>query len=184
MIEVNLLPPQNILSQQEKIFRQKIIYFVSIFVSFVIITQVILFLANTLLNSQISNQNQKKADLLTILKTDNYAAATNLRTLNAKMIGIKEIRRTQTDFGKMAGDMLSVTGQNSVVKAFAMDTTGQVTLTAVSPNLTAFGSFMDNLTATHLTPIPFTKVIISGIKETGSSIYYTLDMKYTFSQKP
>jgi hypothetical protein len=67
---------------------------------------------------------------------------------------------------------------NASLKSFSLDTTGNVALTAVSPSISAFGAFMDRLTATSNTPLPFKEITISGIKEEGNSINFALTMKY------
>ncbi len=177
MIGVNLLPLQNVLSQKEKQLRHNLVFLVSALGVLIIICQGLLFLANTLVEARSTSAQKQQKALMANLNA-NYETAMDLRIITAKISGIAQIRKNQTDFGKMTGDILNLLLPNASLKSFSQDTTGNVALTAVSPSISAFGAFMDRLTATSNTPLPFKEITISGIKEEGNSINFALTMKY------
>lgn len=178
MIEVNLLPLKNVLSQQEKQIRQNLTFFATVIGILVLICAVISFSTNTFLEFQNSQQQKSRDNLLTELKNNDYEAAFALRTIENKISGIKEIKKMQTDFGKMTGDILNMILPNAQVTSFSLDTTGAVELTAVSSSLQNFGKFMDKVTSPTNAPLPFKEISISGIRQNGNSINFALGMKY------
>ncbi len=178
MTEINLLPLQNVLSQKERQIRKNLIFITIVSVVLIIFSQVLLLVTNTIIGVQSSLYQKQRDELLSNLNANDYEAAIDLRIINAKILGIRQIRTTQTNFGKMTGEILNLVSPDTVITSFSLDTTGDITLEAVSSNLAIFGAFIDKITSAPSTTIPFSKITISGIKEEGNSINFTLAMKY------
>ncbi|MBI3887454.1 hypothetical protein HY310_00105 [Candidatus Microgenomates bacterium] len=179
MININLLPPLNVLTQREIQLRKDLTLYIGSIGIVILIFLVFLTVSNGIIGYQNYSMNKKKNDLLVILKSHNDAAV-YLRTVQDKIKGIKLIRQKRVDFGKMTGDLIDLTTPNAKINSFSVNSTGECYLSLSSPSLITFSSFIDKITSEQ-TQVPFKSITLSGVRERGPNLEYSLLLKYIFS---
>ena len=97
MIDINLLPPQNVLSVKEKNIRNQLTMIFAGVSVFLVLVSGIIFAFKFFNDYQLSEKTKKRDQLLADFKSQGEIAM-QLRTLKDKAAGIKIIQDTRTDF--------------------------------------------------------------------------------------
>lgn len=177
MIDINLLPPAQVLSRQEKSLRGQIMrVFIITGVITVLATAAIIgarIFFQVQLNSQTNRKNQLLAEFNSQIKT-----AQELQTVKYKATGIKIIQTSRTDFATMAASLnLALSGV--IPKNILMDSDGNITINASAADLTTLGNFINTISNNNP---PFTKVVLSGLVLNAGSYDFNLGTQYAFSR--
>lgn len=99
MKDINLLPPKDVLSQQERKARRILLIVTSILVGLALVSTGALLGFGFYLDSQLTSQQLINSDLKTQLASRQKEAET-LRTVQYKLEGIDTLVRAQIDFGE------------------------------------------------------------------------------------
>lgn len=176
MIDINLLPKANVLSQKEKNLRQKIKIGLIISSSVAAFILIFLLIINGILAVRLNQQEQKREDLMSQFAAQSQTAA-DLRKLKDKIFGIKTVRGGQTDFATMAASVSALLTPGINLKAMSLDKTGKVNLTATAADLASLQVFLPGIKA------PFNKIILSGLRLTkNNSLDFSLEMTYELAK--
>lgn len=155
MIEVNLLPPANILSQKETVWRRRLIFGVGVVMLAVILDLTVFFGARALLRRQIAGLLAKRADLLT--RSEQFATtALQLRTVEEKAAGVAVVRLQRVDMAAMISDVRVLLGSSVSLLNLSVTASGDVSADAKANDLTALAEFVSRVsgeTKSHLTNV-------------------------------
>lgn len=176
MIDINLLPKANVLSQKEKNLRQKIKIGLIISSSITVLILIFLLITNGILAVRLNQQKQKREDLMSQFAVQSQTA-NSLRKLKDKISGIKTVRFGQTDFAAQAASVSALLTPGINFKAMSLDKAGKVNLTATAADLASLQVFLPAIKA------PFNKIILSGLRLTkNNSLDFSLEMTYELAK--
>lgn len=179
MIDINLLPPQNILSQKERSLRTILIKILSGLTIIVVLSSGIIFAVKIYYDDQVVKQTQKR-DQLTASFKEEAATASKVRTLKDKISGVKIIQDSQTNFAVIVKKIQEV-AQDTSLKSFTVDSDGRILLSASTDNITSLDNFISNITFDANNP--FSKTTMSGLRrDPGGGYSYSINTQYIFSK--
>lgn len=167
MINVNLLPSQNVLSQKEKDLRRKLKIGLTISSSLLAVVVLFLIIFDGFLSLRLNQQKQKSQEFLTQFQGQ-MSVALDLRKLKDKISGIKTVQAGQTDFTTMAASVSALLTSGINLKTMSLDKNGKVNLTASAEDLASLQVFL-----------PAIKGTLSGLRLTkNNSFEFSLEMTY------
>lgn len=172
MIDVNLLPSQNVLSQKEKDLRRKLK--IGLIISSSLLAVVVLFLIifDGFLSLRFNQQKQKSQELLTQFQGQ-MSVALDLRRLKDKISGIKTAQKGQVDFAGITGEIAPLFNSGVTLKTLSIDKDKNINLTAVADSLASLEVFIPTLKT------PFEKIVLSGLRlAKNNSFDFSLSMTY------
>lgn len=172
MIDVNLLPSQNVLSQKERDLRRKLKIGLTIASTVTIFLLIISLVIDGFLSLRFNQQKQKSQELLTQFQGQ-MSVALNLRKLKDKISGIKTIQKGQIDFAGITGAVAPLFNSGVTLKTLSIDKDKNINLTAVADSLASLEVFIPTLKT------PFEKIILSGLRlGKDNSFDFSLSMTY------
>lgn len=179
MIDINLLPPAIVLTQKEKAFRGQLLLLLIGLTILVGVVSFALFGGRFFFDSQLSSQQQRKNQLLNEFSIQEDTAK-DLRTLKDKVMGVKIIQDSRTNFASMAATLGEVT-TGTTLKSFIIDSDGRIRFLGMAGDLQILDSFTKKISAEDNNP--FSKTVMSGLRrEPGGEYSYTMEMQFVFSK--
>lgn len=144
MIEVNLLPPANVLSQKEVVWRRRLLLVVGVVVAFVFLDLAISLGARELLRRQISTLLTRRVDLLS--RSEQFATtALQLRTVEEKATGAEVVKKQRADMASMISDVRVLLGTSVLLLNLNVTAAGGVSADAKASDLTALAEFVSRV---------------------------------------
>lgn len=180
MIDINLLPRENLLSVNEKIFRGHLITIIFSISLILFIVSLIIFGLKFFTDSQLTTQT-KKRDLLLSQFESQFETANKFRILKNKVIGIKIIQDSRTGFDTITAKLRDMV-QGTELKNFIIDSDGNVHFFANANNTENLDSFIQKISMENGNP--FTETVLSGLnREVGGGFSYSVNTRYLFSKQ-
>lgn len=168
MIEVNLLPPANVLSQKETVWRRRIVFVVGVVLLLVFLDLVIFLGTRELLKRQISGLLVKRASLLS--QSEQFATtALQLRTVEEKTAGVEVVKRQRVDMAAMISDVRELLGSSVLLLNLNVTSSGGVSADAKADNLAALAEFVSRVSdnsKSHLT-----NVLLKSLRQDSSGSF-------------
>ncbi|MBI3559108.1 hypothetical protein HY085_01815 [Candidatus Gottesmanbacteria bacterium] len=172
MIDVNLLPSQNVLSQKEKDLRRKLKIGLIISSALAVVVVLFLMIFDGFLSLRLGQQKQKQQELLAQFQKE-MPAALDLRKLKDKISGIKTAQKGQIDFAGIAGEVAPLFNSGVILKTLSIDKDKNINLTAAADSLTSLEVFIPTLKT------PFEKIVLSGLRlGKNNNFDFSLSMTY------
>lgn len=179
MIDINLLPPQNLLSQKEKNLRSLLMKILGGATILLVLVSGIIFGAKFYFDYQLTQQTQKRDQLAADFKSE-APIASKVRTLKDKVSGIKIIQDSQTNFASIVGRLRDVTADTRL-KNFIVDSDGRINLSASTDDIPRLDSFIQGITSEINNP--FGQTLLSGLRrDPGGGFSYSVNTKYFFTK--
>lgn len=175
MIDINLLPVKNVLTQKEKNLRANLTRAFILISGGLLIISLIILGAKFFVRLQLDNQTTKRDQLLVEFKKQGQMAQ-DVRTLKNKIAGIKIIKGSRTNFATIAGALRDTT-QGTTLKEASIDSDRNITVTASVDSLEALGSFINKMTVPDNNP--FAKTVMRGLtRNSGRSYGFGMNTQY------
>lgn len=173
MIEINLLPSEKGLSEQERQLRLFLTLAALVLGAIVGLISVASVMTNLLLEAQSRDLQRKKATLEEAYKAQGELVK-ELQTIKDKVAVISIVQNSQGDISRITASLLDLFGQNSQVTSAKLYGSGRADTAVTFPNLQSFGQFMDRL---NKQPSPFRNVKFITL---GQNDYGGVDLKMSF----
>lgn len=145
MIEINLLPPQNLISLKEKQLR---VYLILLTVGLAVFVGLILggsFTVDAMLSARLKSLQQKNDSLQATYQAE-VPTARQFLTVKEKVAAITLVRADQTAFLEVTNSLIALFGQEMKVTELTISGVGKIGATVSTPNLESYKAFMERLT--------------------------------------
>jgi hypothetical protein len=177
MIEVNLLPPQNILSQKEKQLRRYLLVMVFGGGAVMVLALFLIFSGHGFFTVRAGILSRQRADLETKVKNETEIVRV-LQAVNDKLTGVKIIRDGQTDFAAMLTRLTEIENLGAKVRGVSFGSGDVVEFSVSVPTQAVLKTAFDNLTQKTAHQY-FSDIIISGLQENDDrSLSFSVTAKY------
>jgi hypothetical protein len=175
MIEINLLPQQNLISLKEKQLR---LYLILLTAGLGIFTGLALggtFTVDALFAARLKSLQQKNDSLQATYQAESPTARQFL-TVKEKVAAITSVRADQTTFLEITNSLITLFGQEVKVMELTISGDGKIGTTLSVPSLGGYKAFMGRLTDGKS---PFYDVEITGLRQgEDGSFNFSLQMGY------
>lgn len=175
MIEINLLPPQNILSQKEKEIRFYLCAAVVVLGCLLGLGFGLIFVTDSVLTARLKDLDAKKSSQEKIFQSE-IATAEKLQAVEFKVGAITNIIASQKNYPQILSDVIAVIDGSYNIKNLGVSDNNIITAAVVAPNLAAFTKLTDKLAAPDA---KFKNVVINGLsQQEDNTINLSLSMIY------
>lgn len=163
MIDINLLPPQNALSQKEK----KVRFYLTVGVTFFSALAAFVIVALNSVYGYVyltqKNLSDRKAALVTQFESQNQKAA-DMRQIKDKLAGINSIRKSETRFEPIVTNLISLFSSDVNVSRFAINRDRTISFTAEADEINGYDALITRLT-TGRDSKKYSRIVIQGLRE-------------------
>ena len=149
MIDINLLPVRNVLTQKEKKLRSHLIIIAGIVGAVLSVVFVTLFITNQYLFVKRNSLKTKKADLQATFEA-NSSTIINLGIVRDKLTGIKLVNGRQVDMPEIISKLLNLISIGTEVKTLQVEESGKVDIVASSPKIEQFTELISKIGRAHV----------------------------------
>lgn len=165
MIELNLLPKQNVLFQKDAALRKRFVIVV-IFTSILLVFDTVLYsLINNVLESRVSLITQKKNSLQVSL--EGYSSVyLDLQTVEQKAGSIDKIRNIRKNFPQIISKIRSILGGGVDFNILDVDSTGLISVSAKASDPDSLSRFISRIAASDLK-----NVVLSNLRQEGEKSF-------------
>lgn len=163
MIEVNLLPPQNVLSQKEKVLRWYLILAAVGGGAALMLVLFLIFLGHGFFTIRANLLSRQRASLTAELQNELDTVAT-LQVINDKVSGLKTIRAGRTDFVSILQHLSDLVALGAKIKSVSLGTGGTVQFGATVADSAVLKTVLANLSQTGADNY-FSDTVVSGLRE-------------------
>ena len=175
MIDINLLPVKNVVTQKEKNLRANLTRALVLISGGLLIISLIILGAKVFVRIQLDGQTAKRDQLLAEFNKQGQMAQ-DVRTLKNKIAGIKIVKDSRTNFATMAGALRDAT-YGTTLKEAAINSDRNITFTASVDSLESLGSFINRMTVPDNNH--FAKTVLRGLtRNSGESYVFGINTQY------
>lgn len=181
MIDINLLPAQNVLTQKEKYVRKVLTIIVIVSGSVLLLAVVTLILVSSSFGSKLRSVEDKRSNLLANFNSQSELTR-NLQTIRDKLSGAQTIYSGKKEMDRVIEDLLALFNPDIIVTQVNMEQDGKIDFTGSAPNLEAFNLFMDRLDEGKASK-KFDAVVMRGLREKDDmTLSFSVSMVYTYKK--
>lgn len=163
MIEINLLPPQNVLSQREKALRRYLLTALAAGLIGVFLCGFGIFLGRSFFVIRAEVLSQQRADLETQIANE-IETLQLLHTIHAKLEGIRAIKKSQVNFTVILKRFLEIEELGARIGAISLGPGRAVRFSVRTVNVDALKKVLNNLSVSSESHY-FSKTEISNLQE-------------------
>ena len=169
MIEINLLPPKNLLSRKEQEIRQKLLAGAIISSALCLLFGGALFVAGVGLSRQADSLENRKQQLTASYESLKETAQ-DIRVLQGKIAGIKKIKALRLDYASEITALSSFLKGTTTIKGLTLSPPDAVSVSASSPDATSLNKFFDKVSGKE-GKVPLKDVVITGLSLNNKSVF-------------
>lgn len=165
MIDVNLLPPKDLISSQSKKVQSRLTNLSLVSIVLVLaVTGVVMGLEIYLTRAQDSLKFNQ--EVLTKRYGEKAKTAYQIQTIKHKVAGLLEARASALDFPKLLASVNSLLTDGMSVESLSLQSNGETQLSVAANGLFAINSFLNNFSQTDQ-PIFLSDVVLGGLRQLG-----------------
>lgn len=177
MIDINLLPPQNVLTQNEKKLRSQLTI-VAIALSAVFVLLVVgAFITESVVAARLVSGKQKQVALEAQFQSQ-AELASKMKTVKDKVVGLKTIRESRTDFAGIMASVEATLRPDIKLLTIQIDNGGHIIMSLSAPNTNSFDQLVTRFSVNNASMSAFNKALISGLSQTKAGWFnFGLEMQ-------
>ncbi|MBI4099754.1 hypothetical protein HY440_01985 [Candidatus Microgenomates bacterium] len=181
MIEINLLPPRNVLSRREASIRAKMVGFLTVATVILLLDLGIFFGVSKILTRQVSGQVATRSSLLAEAESLS-PIADSLRTVENKAVGIAAILATRPNMAAAVTEIDSLSLPNLEIGNFQIGNTGAFSFSARAGDAASLGSFIDKISS-EVSAGRLTGVTMQALHQDGAGFSFNISASYLFGNQ-
>jgi hypothetical protein len=167
MIDINLLPPQNVLTQNEKKLRSRLVVMtIALSIVFVLIT-VGAFIAQSVVGAKLTAEKQKQVALEAQFQSQAELVA-KIKTVKDKALGLRTIRDSRTDFAGIMASIEAALKPDVRLSSLLIDNKGHVILSLTTPNVDGLDQLIARFSRDAASTSAFNKALITGLSRSAA----------------
>ncbi|MCL4397488.1 hypothetical protein M1403_00415 [Patescibacteria group bacterium] len=177
MIDINLLPPQNVLSQKEKILRSQLT--VAAIIGGVVTALVLgsLALINAYYSARLSAVAARRTSLTAQFNAVQKTAL-DLRLIKDKIAGINSIKTSQTQFPPILDDLTALFSGGFQLTQLSVDQTQKTSFAGITAGPESFNTLLGRIIAGR-DANKYGQIELSGLRENkDKTLSFSIQMLY------